>query len=107
MNRIFHDVEQNTEEWYQLRLGKITSSNFGAIMANDGKDFGDHAKKYAVRTALESITRVDLEIFSNKIGAKSVKVIDDNMVGSDMSLFKYKGRVAFYRDNKAFKMTMK
>ncbi|YAX35437.1 hypothetical protein ACCS20_19555 [Klebsiella pneumoniae] len=34
---IWHDVEQNGEEWDALRLGKATASNFGLIMANDGK----------------------------------------------------------------------
>lgn len=30
----YHDVEQNTEEWYQLRSGKVTSSKLGVIMAS-------------------------------------------------------------------------
>lgn len=33
---IWHDVEQNSEEWELLRLGKATASNFGLIMANEG-----------------------------------------------------------------------
>ena len=33
----FHDVQQNTDEWQALRLGKATASNFACIMANDGK----------------------------------------------------------------------
>jgi len=53
----FHDVEQNTEEWMSLRLGKVTGSNFATIMANYGKAFGDPAKKYAVQLALEQINR--------------------------------------------------
>ncbi|TDI70251.1 MAG: YqaJ-like viral recombinase [Bacteroidetes bacterium] len=52
----FHDVEQNTDEWYQLRGGKLTSSNLGKIMANYGKAFGEPAKKYAVDIAIEQIT---------------------------------------------------
>ena len=52
---IFHDVEQNTDAWDQLRLGKVTASNFGIIMANDGKAFGDPAKRYALQLALERI----------------------------------------------------
>lgn len=49
----FHDVEQNTEAWLQLRLGKATCSSFGLFMANDGKAFGEPAKKYALQIALE------------------------------------------------------
>jgi hypothetical protein len=52
----FHDVEQNTEEWFNLRLGKATASNFACFMANDGKAFGEPAKEYALQLALEIAT---------------------------------------------------
>jgi len=51
----WHDVEQNSEEWENLRLGKITSSHFNIIMSNYGKAFGESAKKYALKLALERI----------------------------------------------------
>lgn len=53
---IFHDVEQNTDEWLDLRAGKLTSSNLAKVMANYGKAFGEPAKKLAVEIALEQIT---------------------------------------------------
>lgn len=53
---IFHDVEQNTEIWDELRLGKATASNAGKWMANGDKAFGEPAKKYALQIALERIT---------------------------------------------------
>ena len=52
----FIDVNQNTDEWFQMRCGKLTSSKLGTIMANFGKAFGDPAKKYAVNIAIEQIT---------------------------------------------------
>lgn len=52
----FHNVEQNSPEWFALRVGKVTASNFGTFMANDGKAFGEPAKKYALQIALEQIT---------------------------------------------------
>lgn len=52
----FHDIEQNTDEWFALRVGKITGSAIGKIMANEGKAFGNPAKDYAVQIALERIT---------------------------------------------------
>ena len=55
---IFHDVDQNSDEWYELRGGKITSSSLSKIMANYGKAFGEPAKKYAVDIAIEQITGV-------------------------------------------------
>lgn len=52
---MWHDVEQNSEAWNDLRCGKVTASNAGCFMANDGKAFGDPAKKYALQVALERI----------------------------------------------------
>lgn len=65
---IFHDVLQNSDEWFDLRVGKVTTSNFGKFMANYGKAFGEPAKKYAFRLAKEQVTGVktDEESYSNK-----------------------------------------
>lgn len=52
----FHNVEQNTDEWFALRAGKLTSSNLSKVMANFGKAFGDPAKKLAVTIAIEQIS---------------------------------------------------
>lgn len=52
----FIDVPQNTDEWQALRLGKATASQFGTFMANDGKAFGEPAKRYALQLALEIST---------------------------------------------------
>tara|TARA_R110002020_G_scaffold210667_2_gene416865 strand:+ start:3243 stop:3884 length:642 start_codon:yes stop_codon:yes gene_type:complete len=52
----FMDIEQNSDEWFNLRAGRITSSKLGTIMANYGKAFGVAAKKYAVNLAIEQIT---------------------------------------------------
>lgn len=49
----FFDVEQNTDEWLDMRAGKLTSSNLAKVMANEGKAFGEPAKKYAVDIAVE------------------------------------------------------
>ncbi|MGN8278313.1 YqaJ viral recombinase family protein [Pseudomonas sp. SMN5] len=56
MNRQWHDVEQNTEAWVQLRIGKATGSNAGCYMANGDAAFGEPAKKYALQVALEIAT---------------------------------------------------
>lgn len=52
----FYDVPQNTDEWETLRLGKATNSNAPCWMANDGKAFGEPAKRYALQVALEIAT---------------------------------------------------
>lgn len=53
---MFHSVKQWTDEWFNLRLGKVTSSNFACIMANNGKAFWEPAKRYAQKIALERVT---------------------------------------------------
>lgn len=64
---VFHNVEQNTDAWQALRCGKATASNFSCIMANDGKAFGDPAKRYALQLALEQLTGNKAEYsFSNE-----------------------------------------
>lgn len=64
---IFHDVPQNSEVWSALRCGKVTGSNFGCFMANDGKAFGEPAKRYALQVALEIATGKKAEFsFSNE-----------------------------------------
>lgn len=52
----WHDVEQNSPEWEELKLGKASSSSYAKFMANLGKPFGDPALRYALQLALEQIT---------------------------------------------------
>jgi hypothetical protein len=53
---MFHNVQQNTDEWYLLRAGKVTASSLNKVMANYGKAFGEPAKKYAVDIAVQQLT---------------------------------------------------
>ena len=53
---IFHDVKQNDPEWFKLKAGKISASNMKHVMAHYGKQFGEPAKRYAKKLALEQIT---------------------------------------------------
>lgn len=55
---MWHDIDQNSDEWLSLRAGKITSSSLNKVMANYGKAFGEPAKKYAVDIALAQISGI-------------------------------------------------
>lgn len=50
------DVLQNSDEWMNLRIGRVTGSKVAEIMAHDPKGFGEPAKRYAVQKATERIT---------------------------------------------------
>ena len=64
---IFHDVQQNTDAWQELRLGKATASYFACIMANGDRAFGEPAKRYALQLALERINGSKKEVtYSNE-----------------------------------------
>jgi hypothetical protein len=52
------DIDQNSESWFDLRLGKVTGSTIGKIMANFSKSFGQPAKDLAVNLAIEQLTGV-------------------------------------------------
>jgi len=52
----YHDIAQNTDEWLDMRIGKITGSTCSKMMANFGKAFGEPAKKAAVQIAVEQLT---------------------------------------------------
>ena len=52
----WHDIEQNTDEWLQMRTGLLTGSNLAIVMANYGKAFGEPAKRLARNIAYERMT---------------------------------------------------
>jgi hypothetical protein len=52
----WHDVQQNSPEWDELKLGKPSSSGYSKFMANLGGAFGEPAKRYALQLALEQLT---------------------------------------------------
>lgn len=64
---MWHDIEQNSEPWLDLRIGKVTGSSVGKVMANYGKAFGEPAKKLAINIAVERLTkkRIECDGFSN------------------------------------------
>lgn len=53
---IHYDIEQNTDEWLSMRVGRVGGSSIGKIMANYGKSFGQPAQDLAVKIAIEQIT---------------------------------------------------
>lgn len=70
----YHDVIQGSDEWFDLRIGLVTSSHFAEIMVNtiskkgeydDLAKWGEGAKKYAMRLALERSTGKRIDTFQS------------------------------------------
>ena len=84
---MIHHIEQNTDEWFELRREKITSSNFSKIMANNGKAFGNPAIQYAMRIAIESKTNVNIETFQNEWMERGTELQQDASDAYQMETF--------------------
>lgn len=50
---IIHNVRQGSEEWEQLRLGKLTASEFGRLVTPAKLQFASGAKSYCIQKAAE------------------------------------------------------
>lgn len=60
----FHLVEQGSQEWHELRAGKLTASDFATVckrLKNGG--FSQAAKDLAVKKALERIAGTSLDFY--------------------------------------------
>ena len=64
---MWHDIQQNNDDWLDLRIGKVTGSSIGKVMANGNKAFGAPAKQLAINIAVERITgkRVETDSYKN------------------------------------------
>lgn len=61
--QVIKDMEQGSPEWFAVRLGVITASNFKLVMAG-GK--GATRKNYMLKLASEIITGLPAETFTNE-----------------------------------------
>jgi len=50
------DIQQNDDDWLQLRCGRVGGSSIKHVMANYGKAFGPPAQRLALKIAIEQDT---------------------------------------------------
>ena len=63
---IIHDIKQGSDEWLELRLGKITASRFKDVMTNGrGGSPSKTAESYMMELAIEKVTGKSLPFFEN------------------------------------------
>ena len=83
---MIHNIDQNTEEWFEARRGVVTASNFATIMANYGKAFGNPALQYAMKVAIEGKTNRSIDGFKNEWMERGIELEDDaRQLYSDMT----------------------
>ena len=65
--QIIKDIEQGTEEWKELRLGKVTASRFKDVLANgQGGKPSKTRQAYMYQLAAEIITGEQQDFYSNQ-----------------------------------------
>jgi hypothetical protein len=60
--QFFYEIEQNSDEWYDARLGRVTTSKIADVMA---KGQGKTRKTYMLKLASERITGEPAETYQN------------------------------------------
>ena len=60
--KIYNKLEQGSEAWLKVRLGKITASNFSKVLA---KGAGKTRQSYMLKLAAEIITGDQVDAFTN------------------------------------------
>ena len=64
--RVIKDIEQGSEEWKNLRLGKATASNFSKIVTSAGKESAT-LPKYALELASQLLLIEPEETYKNEV----------------------------------------
>ena len=66
ISRIEHNIEQNSLDWINLRMGKITSSQMQSVLPNS-KGYGSARDTYLNKLVAERVLqgRCDADMWSN------------------------------------------
>lgn len=59
------DIEQRTDDWYAVRLGKVTASRVADLMAKTKTGYSTSRENYLSQLVLERITGTKAESFNN------------------------------------------
>jgi hypothetical protein len=67
--KVYYDIEQNTDEWYELRRGKVTGSKFATVLAHGKGGKGDPSvmrRKYMLTLISDRIGGAPSDSYSNR-----------------------------------------
>lgn len=94
---VLHDVEQRSEEWFSLRMGKITGSNFPMLMAGKTPtSISETQKKYLLEKACELLTGERKESYSNASMQWGTDHEDEAVSEYELRTFNNVSEVGFY-----------
>lgn len=65
MAEVLVDLEQRSEEWHQIRLGKVTASRIGDLTAKTRSGWGASRKNYMAQLTAERLTGIPASTFTN------------------------------------------
>ena len=73
---IILDCDQNSEEWFEARLGIPTASNFDKIVTTKG-EYSKQAQKYMYRLAAEKVTGCMQETYQNENMVRGIELEEE------------------------------
>ena len=59
------EIEQRTDDWYAVRLGKVTASRVSDLMAKTQSGYAASRKNYMAQLVIERLTNTKAESFSS------------------------------------------
>ena len=62
---IYRDIEQGTDEWHQMRLGKVTASKISDVIAKTKTGYGASRATYIGQLIAERLTNIPTEFYTN------------------------------------------
>src|SRR4030042_6749912 len=98
MLKVF-DIPQNSPEWYKIRCGIPTASEFDCIITSKGEP-SKQREKYLYRLAGERITQCPEETYHNEVMLKGKLLEDDARKYYDFAKKVKTSQVGFYLQEK-------
>ena len=100
---VLHEVEQRSEEWFSLRMGKMTGSNFPMLMPSSrqkDEDLNETQFKYLLEKACELLTGDRKESFSNSSMQWGTDHEDEALEYYELETLRIVNQVGFYEIDK-------
>ncbi|WP_430875798.1 lambda exonuclease family protein [Gilliamella sp. G0441] len=65
MATLLNEVEQRTDEWFKIRLGKVTASRISDVMAKTKSGYAASRQNYMAQLICERLTETPAESYTN------------------------------------------